>query len=485
MKNFIFTLSFTGLTLLCAAQSPTWNTATLNNFPGSESKLGTNSGTAIDFYTSGTKRMTLGVDGIFKIQGLADATADGDRFLTVDKNGNFRTTGGGSAACSPGAAPWVLGGNYANGANNIIGTCNDVDFVLKANNVPMLFMKTSTAQNYYGSTLMGIGPNNINPLSQLDITDGIIATWAGRTAPDHLRIYGDNWGTVESTGSINLLFQDDFTIGKGTMQNGFSGALSIDNSGNTFMGGNVGVAQKMRVGGTNLTNDMFSISANSSTTDAFAIYNTAGALKMRVYNDCNTHLHEHAQIGFQGNTSMVDASYRLNLDASGSGNNGLKLTTANNSATLISVGNSNFGVSPFTVNGSGQTNIGSASSAPNSAQLNINTGNTNAIDVFDGGTVNFRVKSSGYAYCRELQVMTAAFPDYVFAPSYKLRSLSEVESYINENKHLPGFENAEHYVENGINTSEMFVKQQEKIEELTLYIIALEKRLQEVEKNTK
>jgi len=52
---------------------------------------------------------------------------------------------------------------------------------------------------------------------------------------------------------------------------------------------------------------------------------------------------------------------------------------------------------------------------------------------------------------------------------------------IKKNNKLPGFENANYYIENGLKTGEIIVKQQEKIEELTLYIIELEKRMKKIE----
>ena len=73
--------------------------------------------------------------------------------------------------------------------------------------------------------------------------------------------------------------------------------------------------------------------------------------------------------------------------------------------------------------------------------------------------------------------------DYVFAPEYKLRSLSEVEAFINVNRHLPGIPSAETIVkEGGIDVNEMFAKQMEKIEELTLYLIELKKEVELLKK---
>ncbi|MCK9156803.1 MAG: T9SS type A sorting domain-containing protein, partial [Paludibacteraceae bacterium] len=65
--------------------------------------------------------------------------------------------------------------------------------------------------------------------------------------------------------------------------------------------------------------------------------------------------------------------------------------------------------------------------------------------------------------------------DYVFDENYNLKSLSEVESYVKENKHLPGFPSATEMAQNGMSVSEMSNLLLEKVEELTLHMIQLEK----------
>ena len=65
--------------------------------------------------------------------------------------------------------------------------------------------------------------------------------------------------------------------------------------------------------------------------------------------------------------------------------------------------------------------------------------------------------------------------DYVFDENYDLKSLSEVESYVNEHKHLPGIPSAADMAENGISVSAMSNMLLEKVEELTLHMIRLEK----------
>lgn len=65
--------------------------------------------------------------------------------------------------------------------------------------------------------------------------------------------------------------------------------------------------------------------------------------------------------------------------------------------------------------------------------------------------------------------------DYVFEDNYNLKSLKEVESYVKENKHLPGIPSAAEISQNGMSVSEMSNLLLEKVEELTLHLIQLEK----------
>ncbi len=79
----------------------------------------------------------------------------------------------------------------------------------------------------------------------------------------------------------------------------------------------------------------------------------------------------------------------------------------------------------------------------------------------------------------------AVAPDYVFLKNYKLKSINEVETYIKNKGHLPNIPSAVEMEENGIELKQMNLKLLEKIEELTLYTIAQEKKLKEQQKNIK
>lgn len=145
--------------------------------------------------------------------------------------------------------------------------------------------------------------------------------------------------------------------------------------------------------------------------------------------------------------------------------------------------------SVFSVNNTGKIIIGNQAGMVNSAMVNINLvgGSTasNAFDIFDqnSGKVNFRVKSNGFVYCREVNVQMANFPDYVFDSNYKLLSLENLEQYIKENHHLPNVPDAETVATEGAGVGELSRIQMEKIEELTLYIIELKKEIELLKKS--
>jgi hypothetical protein len=101
-------------------------------------------------------------------------------------------------------------------------------------------------------------------------------------------------------------------------------------------------------------------------------------------------------------------------------------------------------------------------------------------------TGNYKLYVEGGILTEKVKVALRSTPnwaDYVFADDYQLKSLKEVETFIKENKHLPGIESAQELVENGLDLGEMQAKQMGKIEELTLYIIEQDKKLEQQSKD--
>lgn len=75
--------------------------------------------------------------------------------------------------------------------------------------------------------------------------------------------------------------------------------------------------------------------------------------------------------------------------------------------------------------------------------------------------------------------------DFVFAPDYDLPSLSEVETFVKENRHLPEIPSEKEMKENGLDVNDMQIKLLQKIEELTLYVIEQNKEIKYLKKELK
>lgn len=92
------------------------------------------------------------------------------------------------------------------------------------------------------------------------------------------------------------------------------------------------------------------------------------------------------------------------------------------------------------------------------------------------GATGYKVSVAGKVMCEELKVqLQANWPDYVFAREYELKPLHEVENEIRRTGHLPGVPSAGEIQSNGLEVGEMQRIMMEKIEELTLYMIDLQK----------
>ena len=73
------------------------------------------------------------------------------------------------------------------------------------------------------------------------------------------------------------------------------------------------------------------------------------------------------------------------------------------------------------------------------------------------------------------------WPDFVFSQSYPLPTLAEVKRHIEGKGHLMGIPSASEVREEGIDLGDMNARLLQKIEELTLYMLQQEKRIQDLE----
>jgi hypothetical protein len=91
----------------------------------------------------------------------------------------------------------------------------------------------------------------------------------------------------------------------------------------------------------------------------------------------------------------------------------------------------------------------------------------------------YKLTVKGGIHAEEVKVdLNVPGPDYVFESDYPLSSLEDTKAYIEQNKHLPGIPSSDEMQQNGVNLLEMNMKLLEKVEELTLYVIEQNRRIE-------
>ncbi len=206
----------------------------------------------------------------------------------------------------------------------------------------------------------------------------------------------------------------------------------------------------------------------TSGTNTFLLRNSLGDTLLRMRDDGRM------GIGYNG------TSYGRTLNMGGTG---INFYTANEAA---------FGGAVFPTDTS--LVIWSNSAANNYLVLQPSWGNTgvgtytpnakfhvNGTQLIGGNSARiatgYQLSVDGRIMAEEVTVQNStAWPDYVFANDYKLLPLDELEASINKNKHLPNIPAASVIEKEGIKLGQMNTKLMEKVEELTLYIIELNKK---------
>ncbi|MEO8147878.1 MAG: hypothetical protein ABI723_09590 [Bacteroidia bacterium] len=118
----------------------------------------------------------------------------------------------------------------------------------------------------------------------------------------------------------------------------------------------------------------------------------------------------------------------------------------------------------------------------NSHYFVIDSGGQVAINTTTPAT-GYRLSVNGKIICEELglQVKTD-WPDYVFDKTYSLKSLPEIKAFIETNNHLPEVPSAREIKSKGVAVGEMQAILLKKIEELTLYVIAQDEKISQMQK---
>lgn len=118
--------------------------------------------------------------------------------------------------------------------------------------------------------------------------------------------------------------------------------------------------------------------------------------------------------------------------------------------------------------------------------VGVGMSNTASISTSAVSTYNYKLLVGGTLGARKVRVTLGTnWADYVFADDYKLQPLTEIEKFIKANKHLEGVPTAKEVKDNGVDIGDTQVILLKKIEELTLHLIELNKKIAKLEKRKK
>ncbi|MFW5720986.1 MAG: hypothetical protein ACOCWW_01220, partial [Bacteroidota bacterium] len=103
------------------------------------------------------------------------------------------------------------------------------------------------------------------------------------------------------------------------------------------------------------------------------------------------------------------------------------------------------------------------------------------LDVSGNNRIKGNLNVCKNVFADELIATNPDWCDFVFDEEYELMPMDSLKRFIEINKHLPDIQKGELIEKNGLKLKEMNQKMMQKIEELTLYIIKLEERINQLE----
>lgn len=294
---------------------------------------------------------------------------------------------------------------------------------------------------------------------------------------------GNNTGMLNTGGSSNLFVGSFAGMGNVTGTNnvllGTKSGVNVTGSNNTFTGTGSGTNLDQtcpatacpNYGNNNSFFGAASGSANSTGSNNVFLGSSSGFLNTNGQNNTYIGVNSGSKDNGSGNVFLGANSGSLSAGKFpvSSINNQLFI---DNSATTTPLIWGDFAMDQLKLNGKVGIGFGNLTIFPTSA---------GAVDVS-----NYKLFVAGGILAEEMRIKlrgpsNGLWADYVFLKEYKLKTIFEVEKYIKQNGHLENVPTAEDVKKNGLNLSEIARIQQEKIEELTLYMIEQAKKIKILE----
>lgn len=367
------------------------------------------------------------------------------------------------------ASYWNLTGNGSTSpGTNFIGTTDAQRLVLKTNNVEQATILTNgdvgigTAAPDQRLDINGTGQlrriadaNSLAPLKNSNALQLQSAYWNGSSSVN------SNWKltsiqtSTTDIGSELLISQHD---GLTRFMMGYSGFNFYDRNSGFIMGYDIG-------------------------TDRLHISKSLWTNSVNNYGQVNTT--SVGGLNWSGSKIIFDNPWCVSYYATGDG--GTDYTAHRFTVAYAMTGTNsllaswdNGGASLVAITKEGKLGVGSTSPTEKlhvngniytNGKILINQANTAAV-------APYALAVNGTAiFTKAMVKLNSNWPDYVFEPCYKLLPLPELETYLLKNKHLPDMPSAVEVGKNGIdlgNNQSILLK---KVEELTLYMIELNKKV--------
>lgn len=355
---------------------------------------------------------------------------------------------------------WNLQGNAVD-PTDFLGTTNDAPLKFKINGSWGGYISSNSNKNLFA---MGLNAAQTNITTNGDGVGGGISNVAIGTEALMTNTTGGNYNMA--IGDRALKFN---TIGDA---NTAIGARSLE---------------KNQTGIANMAFGYLSLFENIS-----GSFNTAIGQQTLHFTtgDYNTGIGTEAGYNNIAGSGNIFIGYRAGYNETGS--NKLYIASSNTSTPLIKGDFSNQTLKFHTGTTAPTATAGFVAIGDFSANGSTSTPGSGAINTFPAftGSSQYRLIVQDGILTEKIKVAlrnSTDWADYVFEPSYKAKmmSLEEVEDFTIKNKHLPNVPSAEEMAREGLDVTKTSAKLMEKIEELTLYVIELNKRIKELEEAKK
>ncbi len=342
------------------------------------------------------------------------------------------------------------------------------------------------------TTTDNVGIGTASPLQKLDVRGNLMLESGGDPT-----IYTGT-GVAELNRYLRLINSPNAQSASGLKAGGVlvSDSYGYANPGKNdlIVKGNVGIGiniplSKLHISGTQGSslegivvegdNPTLRIKDNSGVPSEFIVF--GNGQELRIAPSGASFPSQYLTMGATGNIGIGSASSTATkLHISGTQGSSLEGIVVEGDNPTLRIKDNSGVPSEFIVFGNGQELRIAPSGASFPSQY-LTIGATGNIGI---GTTNADAKLAvkGDIHTQEVRVDLngAVAPDFVFEPTYNLRSLAETERYIKEHKHLPEIPSAVEMEQNGMELKAMNLKLLQKVEELTLYAIEQQKLIQEM-----